>query len=169
MKNNSIKKALALVAATAAVAAMPSVAAFAVDGDLGYTTDQINASTIKPYITAPMIVLDKSEAGSQQTINIEVNAGQTGYFASTGIHIYYDERLKIETDPFGDISVKGGSAVQYLDALLQGLIGPLGLLPDLLSLSVEVGRIRIDVLGVIQRYLDVIEHRGHGVLGRIDG
>ena len=120
MKKNSLKKAFSVIAmAAVAVSATSAVASateetFAPDG--GYSADVIAASTVKPVTDVTKIVVGKDQAGQQVKVQISVD-NANAKFCSTGMHFYYDSRLTLETDPFGDPLVKKGAGTEYLGTI----------------------------------------------------
>ena len=107
MKNDSLKKVFSAIAVTAVAVSATSVTAFA-DARNGLTDDEIEASAVKPKITASQITLTLDEAKDiianndglvEWSISIE-DANKE--YCSTGMHVYYDERLSIATDPDDD-------------------------------------------------------------------
>lgn len=43
--------------------------------------------------------------------------GVNAKYCSVGMHLYYDRRLQIETDPFGDPLIKKGGGIEYLGTI----------------------------------------------------
>lgn len=119
---NSLKKALSLVALGAVAVSAASMSAFAegeeasrFSADGGFSAEQIAGSAIKPTITATqeLLTIETAKSNPQRKIELTVT-GASAKYAATGFHIYYDERLSIETDPFGDAKVSRGPAAEYL-------------------------------------------------------
>lgn len=119
MKKNSVKRVFSALALTAVAASATSMAAFA-DEYYGFTMDEINESPVKPQITfevdgtngGKVYTLDEV-AGKEVTVNMVVSNADEKY-ASTGFHIYYDKRLSIPVNRFGNIEVETGPAQKYL-------------------------------------------------------
>lgn len=120
MKNNSFKRAFSALAIVAVAASASSMAAFADEAN-GFTQDQINASEIKPVVSISVdgndkgVVYSVDEAkGKTVTVSLKVDGAQLKY-ASTGFHIYYSDKLTLNTDPdFGTIKVDAGKALTKL-------------------------------------------------------
>lgn len=86
-----------------ATAAAPDFSGTA-DGD--FTAEKIADSAVKPTLSASKITLSESEArGQTVTISIEVS-GVGRQWCSSGIHLFYDERLTPDMD-----DVSWGSAI----------------------------------------------------------
>ena len=117
MKKNSLKKVLAGAAVTAMAASMASMTAFA-DSQGGYSLDAIKGSSIQPKITVTkeVLTLEEAKANPTRTISISVEGADAKY-CSTGVHFYYDNRLTIGRDPFGDVKIGKGDAIAYLSAV----------------------------------------------------
>lgn len=120
---NSLKKALSLVALGAVAVSAASMNAFAEGeenpnrfvADGGFTAAQIADSAIKPAITATQKVISLDDAKNMQTVEIMVS-GASAKYAATGVHVYFDERLDVEKNPFGAAEVTYGAAANYLDS-----------------------------------------------------
>ena len=113
---NSLKRAASLIALGAVAASACSLNAFAdskFSPDGGFSADQIGASAVKPTLTATQKVITLEEAANTQVIEITVNGADAKY-ASTGMHIYYDKGLQIETNRFGKPVAGLGAAGEYL-------------------------------------------------------
>ena len=81
----------------------------------GYT-DKGNADMAinKPKLTMDKVVLKKSEAaGKEVTVNLSVSGADRAY-ASTGLHVYWDSRLKLKTEANNFPMIERGSAINYL-------------------------------------------------------
>ncbi len=114
---NSLKRAASLIALGAVAASACSLNAFA-DGskfsaDGGFSKEEIAASAVKPTLTATQKVITLEEAAETQKIEITVKGADAKY-ASTGMHIYYDKGLQIETNRFGKPVAGLGPAGDYL-------------------------------------------------------
>ena len=118
MKNDSLKKVFSAIAVTAVAVSATSVTAFA-DARNGLTDAEIEASAVKPKITASQITmtLDQAkasiESGEGVTWSIIIN-GADGEYCSTGMHVYYDDRLEIAQDKRGNDLIKKGEAGEEL-------------------------------------------------------
>ncbi len=113
---NSLKRAASLIALGAVAASACSLNAFAdskFSPDGGFSADQIGASAVKPTLTATQKVITLEEAANTQVIEITVKGADAKY-ASTGMHIYYDKGLQIETNRFGKPVAGLGAAGEYL-------------------------------------------------------
>jgi hypothetical protein len=122
MKKNSLKRVFSALAVAAVAVSASSVAAFAEEGDGGFTAAQIEGSANQPKITVEVDgvaggkVFDLADvAGKTVTVNVNV-AGANAQYASTGLHIYYDKALDVVTDEFGDANVEAGVAIKKLSA-----------------------------------------------------
>ena len=117
-----MKRAFAALAVAGVAASASSMAAFA-DEYNGFTMDQINGSETKPVVSISVdgtdkgIVLSADEAaGKTVTVSVKVDGAQLKY-ASTGLHIYYSDKLELTKDPdFGTINVNAGKAISKLSA-----------------------------------------------------
>ena len=118
MKNDSLKKVFSAIAVTAVAVSATSVTAFA-DARNGLTDAEIEASAVKPKITASQITMTLDEAkasiesGEGVTWSIIIN-GADGEYCSTGMHVYYDDRLEIAQDKRGNDLIKKGEAGEEL-------------------------------------------------------
>lgn len=129
MRKNSFKRIFAALALTAvATSSVASISAFAAEGDgptadgtfifegveydpAGATTTPTLSMTKKTYTESEAKAL--AEAGTPIEISLTVSGASAAY-ASTGIHMFYDDRLGVTLDPFGSVNVKFGEAVSYL-------------------------------------------------------
>jgi len=115
MKNDSLKKVFSAIAVTAVAVSATSVTAFA-DARNGLTDAEIEASAVKPKITASQITMTLDEAkasiesGKGVTWSIMINDAE-GEYCSTGMHVYYDDRLSLGN---GVKSIKKGDAGEEL-------------------------------------------------------
>ncbi|MBO5163441.1 MAG: NPXTG-anchored protein [Ruminococcus sp.] len=118
---NSLKKAFSLVALGAVAVSAASMNAFAESEDARFSADgkfsaaEIEASEIKPVITATqeVITLEDAKAAPMRKVQVSVT-GANAKYAATGFHIYYDKRLEIEMDPFGGPKATRGAGAEYL-------------------------------------------------------
>jgi hypothetical protein len=121
---NSLKKAFSVIAmAAVAVSASSAVVSAAEEeykADGGYTAAQIAASTVQPKVDVTKIVVSPDKAGQQVEVKINLK-GANAKYCSTGMHFYYDERLQIEKDPFGEPKVNkaasGELGTEYLGTI----------------------------------------------------
>ncbi len=111
--------ALALTAVATSTVSMTSFAAIDASPYLeasrnGFTQEEIDASALKPEIsvTKEIISLDDAKAAMTRTMEISVS-GVDKKYASTGLHIYYDERLTVVPTPVGT-PAELGPASKYL-------------------------------------------------------
>ena len=107
MKKNSLMKALSAVAVSAVALSAASMSAFAADYTLkdGFDPD---ASTAKPTLT---IANQEATPGQTVTVNVKLSSNATdAFFASTGLHFNYDERLTIVPASKTKVA-KGGDAL----------------------------------------------------------
>ena len=84
----------------------------------GYT-DKGNADMAinKPKLTMDKVVLKKSDAaGKEVTVNLSVSGAERAY-ASTGLHVYWDSRLKLKTKSNNRPMIEKGYAIQDLGSL----------------------------------------------------
>jgi len=124
MKKNSLKKAFSVIAmAAVAVSASSAVVCAAEEvysPDGGYTAAQIAASDVKPVTEVTKIVVPADQAGQKVEVKITLS-GANAKYCSTGMHFYYDERLKLDTDPFGGPKVskaaEGELGTEYLGTI----------------------------------------------------
>ncbi len=107
MKKNSLMKALSAVAVSAVALSAASMSAFAADYTLkdGFDPD---ASTAKPTLT---IANQEATPGQTVTVTVKLSSNATdAFFASTGLHFNYDERLTIVPASKTKVA-KGGDAL----------------------------------------------------------
>lgn len=107
MKKNSLMKALSAVAVSAVALSAASMSAFAADYVLkpGFDAD---ASTAKPTLT---IANQEATPGQTVTVTVKLSSNATdAFFASTGLHFNYDERLTIVPASKTKVA-KGGDAL----------------------------------------------------------
>ena len=81
--------------------------------DGGFSEAEIEASIVKPVISASKKVITLEEAKNSQQIDITIS-GADGKYSDTSMHIYYDPRLDIEMDRLGNPNVKIGEAGENL-------------------------------------------------------
>ncbi len=75
--------------------------------DGGFTDAQIEASKLKPTLSASTIDLKAADAPSSvQTINITIKGADSSY-SSTGFHVYFDKRLTLVPNQWGGAATKG--------------------------------------------------------------
>lgn len=102
---------------SAAVAVTTALTVFAVNvSATGYKDNgNANAALTKPKLTMDKIVLTQSNAaGKQVTVNLKVSGAQLAY-CSTGIHVYWDSRLKLAEDStFNLPKIDAGDAIKRL-------------------------------------------------------
>ncbi len=113
---NSVKRALSLIALGAVAASACSLNAFAegTSADGGFSEAEIAASPVKPVLTASKSVIDIDDIkNNEQTISLEVKDADAKY-ASTGIHVFFDDRLELVLDRFGNPAITYGPAAEYL-------------------------------------------------------
>ena len=133
MRKNSFKRIFAALALTAvATSSVASISAFAAEGD-GPTADGTfifegteydpAGATVKPVLSMSKITLTESEAkalveaDTAVEIALTVSGGTDASWASTGIHMFYDDRLTATTNRVGKIDVTFGDAVADLTPL----------------------------------------------------
>ena len=107
MKKNSLMKALSAVAVSAVALSAASMSAFAADYTIkdGFDPD---ASTAKPTLT---IANQEATPGQTVTVTVKLSSNATdAFFASTGLHFNYDERLTIVPASKTKVA-KGGDAL----------------------------------------------------------
>ena len=121
MNKNSLKKVMSALAVAAVAASATSVVASAAQYPDGKKTDLTNYGTSADAKTNPVltinvegkgneVVYDSVEdiAGKTITCTFDVSGADLKY-ASTGLHIYYDERLEIVADGMGRVAKKGAA------------------------------------------------------------
>ena len=113
MKLRKILSAFA-VSAVLTVTALPMSAFAAADG--GFTSDEINSSSLKPTLSVSKINISAEEAKASpvQTINISIKGADTKY-SSTGFHVYLDSKLSLVKTAKGGAAAKG-SAISELSS-----------------------------------------------------
>lgn len=85
--------------------AVPAYAA----ADGGFTEEQIEASSVKPTLSASRISLSESAAPSSvQTITVSIK-GADGKYSSSGFHVYFDKRLTLIPNEWGGAATKGAA------------------------------------------------------------
>ena len=107
MKKNSLMKALSAVAVSAVALSAASMSALAGDYTIkdGFDAD---ASKDKPTLT---IANYEAKAGDTVTVTVKLSSNATdAFFASTGLHFNYDERLTIVPASKTKVA-KGGDAL----------------------------------------------------------
>ena len=119
MKKNSLKRAFTAVAATALALTASSVSAFAALENNGMeynlTPKDGSASELKPTLEVTKVVGKASElAGKNVTVEFKVS-GVDGKYATTGYHIYWDDRLAVVPAKTGAYAKKG-EALADVDA-----------------------------------------------------
>ncbi len=103
MKKNTLKRAFAALAVSAVAASASAVSAIAAGPAAGqeYNLNGLDPSkaATKPTLslTQEKISLEEAKANPTRTIELTVS-GAAGKYAPTGLHIDYDERLKIVED-----------------------------------------------------------------------
>ena len=112
---NSVKRALSLIALGAVAASACSLNAFAegTSADGGFSEAEIAASPVKPVLTATKSVIDIADISKPQTISLEVKDADAKY-ASTGIHVFFDDSFELGLDRFGNPAITYGPAAEYL-------------------------------------------------------
>lgn len=134
MRKNSFKRIFAALALSAvATTSVASISAFAEGTSVGpqadgsyvkdengtlitYSADDIAGAATKPTMSASKITLTESEAKANPTVTVEVSvSGADKMYASTGVHLYYDQRLTMAIDDFGYPDVVYGDAAAKLD------------------------------------------------------
>ncbi len=127
MKKIYLKKVCSAVALSAVAASMASMTSFAavsnvnnlnaqdyMDGAMnGFTQEEIDASTVKPVVTVTRAILTPDAAGTTQTVEISVSGAQQKY-ASSGLHVYFDSRLTLNSTPIGTPDIEQGDGTKYL-------------------------------------------------------
>ena len=102
MKKNSFKRVASAVAIAAVAASASSMAAFA-DEYNGFDMADINGSEIKPTV---FISVDGTQGGkvfdtdiAGKTVECTLNVtGAANKYASTGFHVFFDKRVKLNMD-----------------------------------------------------------------------
>ncbi len=121
-EKNYLSKIIAGMAAFAALCHSVPTAAECVDeqpsASAGFTAAQIESSPLKPVSYVTQLVLSASAAGTQQKIDVSVS-GADGKWQYSNFHFYYDSRLQLSLDPFGDLYVEKGSASEHLSSKYQ--------------------------------------------------
>ncbi len=81
----------------------------------GYTDKgDPNAAINKPKLTIDKKIVKISEVNNQITVNLRVSGAQLAY-STTGLHVYWDSRLKLVNDPtYNQPMIDAGSAIQHL-------------------------------------------------------
>lgn len=81
----------------------------------GYTgKGDPNAAINKPKLTIDKKIVKISEVNNQVTVNLRVSGANAAY-CSTGLHVYWDSRLKLVNDPtYNQPMIDAGSAIQRL-------------------------------------------------------
>jgi len=82
----------------------------------GYTAGEIEAAEIKPHASLSKIVIPSSYAGTTQNVTLSIE-GADKKWASAFISVYYDKRLELVKNDFGDPSCRKGNASQYLNIM----------------------------------------------------
>lgn len=104
---NIITSVLAITAIAAGSLHFPASMTTHGAADGGFSEAQIEASTLKPTLSASTIYVAASEAPSSiQTINISISGADKNY-SSTGFHVYFDERLTLVPNQWGGAATKG--------------------------------------------------------------
>ena len=101
---------------SAVVAISTTLAIFSMNvSATGYTgKGNPNAAINKPKLTIDKKIVKKSKVSDQVTVNLRVSGAQLAY-CSTGIHVYWDSRLKLVNDPTYVLPmIDAGSAIQRL-------------------------------------------------------
>lgn len=145
MRKNSFKRIFAALALSAvATTSVASISAFAEgeivpltpgpqedgsfnfvqkDGTIAtYTADEIAGAATKPTLSMSKITLTESEAKALveagESVDVELTvSGAHMLWCSTGIHMFYDERLVPALDPFGNADLQFGAAAAYLSPM----------------------------------------------------
>ena len=113
------------LAAALTLVQMSGVSSNAVEGDMGYTEAQINASKIKPKLTMSKIVVPLSIVKSGEAVEIEINVeGAANELACYDLYMGVDSRM----DFFGDTIMKGGEVCGHSPSAERsmGKYNPLG-------------------------------------------
>ena len=83
----------------------------------GYTIAEIEKAEVKPHASLSRIVIPSSYAGTTQTVTLSLE-GADKKWSSALISVYYDKRLELVKNEFGDPSYKKGAASQFLNMML---------------------------------------------------
>ena len=98
-----LKKMLSAITMSAvlSISALPlsaaTMAAYAGTGEgFGYTTEQLEASKLKPTLSVSKTTLSAADAKASpvQTVTISLKGADKQY-CSTGFHVYFDKRLTL--------------------------------------------------------------------------
>lgn len=76
-----------------------------------YTAEEINTSTVKPVLSLSKTEVDYTNAGQQVPVTLSVKGADKAWNCM-GVHIYYDERLILETKTNGMINYSIGAAAE---------------------------------------------------------
>ena len=76
-----------------------------------YTAEEINTSTVKPVLSLSKTEVDYTNAGQQVPVTLSVKGADKAWNCM-GVHIYYDERLILETKTNGTINYSIGAAAE---------------------------------------------------------
>lgn len=112
--------ALALTAVAASTATMTSFAAIDatpyMDGARnGFTDAEIANSPVKPVVSVTKEILTLNDAKENPVRTVEISVADANLkYCSSGLHLYFDKRLTLNTTPLGTPDVKIGPAAEYL-------------------------------------------------------
>ena len=101
-----LKKLLSI--AIASVFSIPSLSftAFA-NANQGLTESEIENASVKPKLTASKITMTLDEAMSNNVVTLAISVdGADGEYCSTGIHVYYDDRLSLAENSRGRYQIR---------------------------------------------------------------
>ena len=76
-----------------------------------YTAEEINTSTVKPVLSLSKTEVDYTNAGQRVPVTLSVKGADKAWNCM-GVHIYYDERLILETINNGTINYSIGAAAE---------------------------------------------------------
>lgn len=113
------KKTISAVSACLMIFSIVSATAFA--GEIyTFTEKEIDSAPVRPVITIDSKILSMEEVkeyDNKTEISVKVKGADMKY-ASTGLHICYDNRLTIAENKYGYPDIEKGNAIKYLNMAL---------------------------------------------------
>lgn len=84
--------------------------------DGGISQVEVDQCEEKPSIEVSKEVISISDAvqNPEREVTLTLHGNVEGRWATSGMHIYYDSRLQVVANPFGEPDVKKGDATKYL-------------------------------------------------------
>lgn len=99
---------------------LPNMNAFS---DGGYTSEEIENSSIKPFVLVEKLVVSLDEAKNNPVLKVSVNLSELGgnesFWCSGGITLKYDSRLKPVLNNVGETDVSVGEAIEYQNYIVE--------------------------------------------------